>query len=205
VDPEVVIQVLESLNSSVVVSGEVRATVPVTGARRLIDVLSAAGGLPASASHTVRIIRGNPPRTITVNLGPDFDNGDAANTLVYPRDIVQVPRSGMIYVLGAFKNQGQLALDQSRPLTLLQVAALSGGVGWEAHYSDLRLIRTTGTERHMVNVDIKKVMNGKEPDPILQSGDIVYLPTSQLKAAAKNLGVGGVFGVVSLLISLRGI
>ncbi|MDP9039992.1 MAG: polysaccharide biosynthesis/export family protein [Acidobacteriota bacterium] len=205
-DPEIIIQVIESLNSSVTVAGELRGSIPITGARRLIDVLSAAGGLPASASHTVRIVRpGNPPRTITVNLGADLTNSEAAEMLVYPRDIIQISRSGVIFVLGAFKAQGSLPLDQSMPLTLIQVAALSGGVGYEGRYEDLRLIRTFGSERRVVKVDIKKVLNGHAPDPVLQANDIVYLPTNQMKAAAKSLGVGGIIGLVSLVISLRGL
>lgn len=205
-NPEITIQVLESLNSSVTIAGDIRAQVPITGARRLIDVLSAAGGLPASASHTVKIIRpGNPAKTIVVDLGTDLANSQGADMLVYPRDIIQVARSGQVFVLGAFRTQGSLALDQSMPLTLMQVAALSGGVGYEGRFEDLRLIRTFGAERRVVKVDIKKVLNGKNADPVLQANDIVYLPTNQLKAAAKSLGIGGVIGVVSLLISLRGL
>ncbi len=205
-NPEITIQVIESLNSSVTIAGEIRASVPITGARRLIDVLSAAGGLPVGASHTVRIVRpGTPPRTIVVDLGVDLTNSTAADMLVYPRDIIQVSRAGVIFVLGAFKVQGALPLDQSMPLTLMQVAALSGGVGYEGRYADLRLIRTFGAERKVVKVDIKKVLNGRAPDPVLQASDIVYLPTNQMKAAAKSLGIGGVLGVVSLLISFRGL
>ena len=89
------------------------------------------------------------------------------------------------------------------PLTLIQVAALSGGIGFEGRYEDLRLIRTFGNERRVVQVDIKKILNGKEADPILQANDIVFLPTNQMKAALKSLGIGGVIGMVTLLISLR--
>ncbi|MCA1693462.1 MAG: polysaccharide export protein, partial [Actinobacteria bacterium] len=130
-------------------------------------------------------------------------NSDAANMLIYPRDIIQISRAGVIYVLGAFRNQGSLALDQSMPLTLIQVAALSGGIGYEGRYEDLRLIRTFGNERRLVQVDIKKVIQGKSPDPILQANDIVFLPTNNMKAALKSLGIGGVVGMVSLLISLK--
>jgi len=94
-------------------------------------------------------------------------------------------------------------LDQSSPLTLLQLAALSGGVGWEAQYGDLRLIRTVGGERKLVQLNIKKVINGQAPDPILQANDIVFLPTNQMKAVLKSLGIGGVLGLVSLVYSLH--
>jgi polysaccharide export outer membrane protein len=123
--------------------------------------------------------------------------------LVYPRDIIQISRAGVVYVLGAFKSQGAVPLDQATPLTLMQLAALSAGVGYEGRYDDLRIIRTVGTERKVVDVDIKKVLNGKAPDPILESNDIVFLPTNPMKAALKNLGIGGVLGLVSLIYSLH--
>lgn len=203
IDPEVIIQVADSINSSVTVTGEVRQVVPVTGARPLLGVLAAAGGLPANASHTVRIVRPGRAEPIVVNLGTDLTSSEGANILVYPRDIIQVSRAGVVFVLGAFKNQGSLPLDQSMPLTLMQVAALSGGVGYEGRYEDLRLVRTFGNERRVVQVDIKKVLYGKAPDPILQANDIVFLPTNNMKAALKSLGIGGVVGMVSLLVSLH--
>ena len=104
----------------------------------------------------------------------------------------------MVYVLGAFARQGAVPLDQATPLTLLQVASLSGGINFEGRYADLRLIRTVGTERKVVDVDIKKVRNGKAPDPVLQANDIIFLPTDEMKAMLKSLGVGGVLGLVSI-------
>jgi len=104
---------------------------------------------------------------------------------------------------GAFSRQGAVPLDQATPLTLLQVASLSGGINFEGRYADLRLIRTVGTERKVVKVDIKKVRNGRAPDPVLQANDIVFLPTDAMKATMKNLGVGGVLGIVSLLYAIH--
>jgi polysaccharide export outer membrane protein len=205
-DPVVIIQVLESINGSVIITGEVKYVVPVTGPRRLIDVISTAGGLPANASHTLRIIRAGPDgleKTIVVNLGADLTASSDAGMLVYPRDIIQVSRAGLVYVLGAFKNQTAVPLDQATPLTLLQLAALSGGIGFEGAYSDLRLIRTEGDKRVVVKVDIKKIRDGKEPDPVLQANDIVFLPTDDIKAMLKNLGVGGLLGIVSLLYTIH--
>lgn len=202
-NPEILIQVVESINSSVTVAGEVRSVVPVTGARPLISILAAAGGLPSTASHTVRIVRPGRAEPMVVNLGTDLTNSEGANMLIYPRDIIQVSRAGVVFVLGAFKQQGSLPLDQSMPLTLMQVAALSGGIGYEARYDDLRLVRTFGNERKVVELDIKKILNGQAPDPILQANDIVFLPTNQMKAAMKSLGVGGVIGLVGFLISFH--
>ena len=121
--------------------------------------------------------------------------------LVYPRDIIQISRARVVYVLGAFAHQGAVPLDQATPLTLLQLVALSGGVGFEGKYDDLRLIRTIGNDRKVVEVDIKKVRDGEAPDPVLQSNDIVFLPTNAMKAAIKSIGTGGVLGIISIILA----
>ena len=202
-DPEVTIQVLDTVNGSVLVTGEVHSIVPVSTERSLREVLLIAGGLPASASHTVKIVRPGMAEPIVIDLGTDLAASSTANFPVRPHDIIQVSRASVVYVLGAFAHQGAVPLDQATPLTLLQVASLSGGINFEGRYADLRLIRTVGTERKVVDVDIKKVRNGKAPDPVLQANDIIFLPTDAMKATMKNLGVGGVLGIVSLLYAIH--
>ena len=125
--PEITIQVLDTVNSSVMITGEVQRTIPVTTQRSLREVLLAAGGLPANANHTVKIVRPGVEEPIVVNLGTDLAASAAANIPVRPHDIIQITRASLVYVLGAFSRQGSLPLDQATPLTLLQAAAISGG------------------------------------------------------------------------------
>jgi polysaccharide export outer membrane protein len=202
-NPEVTIQVLDTVNGSAIVTGEIHAAVPVATERSLREVLLIAGGLPANASHTIKIVRPGLADPIVVDLGTDLASSTAANVPVRPHVIIQITRASVVYVLGAFSHQGAVQLDQASPLTLLQVVALSGGIGFEGQYNDLRLIRTVGSERKLVEVDIKKVRDGKAPDPVLQANDLVFLPTNSMKAILKNLGTGGVIGLVSVLIALR--
>lgn len=202
-NPHVIITVAETVNGSVMITGEVRAQIPVANQRSLREVLLSAGGLPANASHTIKIVRPGVAEPIVVELGTDLAASAAANIPVHPHDIIQVTRASVVYVLGAFSRQGSVPLDQSTPLTLLQLAALSGGINFEGKYNDLRLIRTVGTERKVVQVDIKKIRDGKANDPILQANDIVFLPTDSMKAVLKNLGIGGVLGMVSLIYALK--
>jgi polysaccharide export outer membrane protein len=202
-NPQVIIQVAETVNGSAMITGEVRAQIPVANQRSLREVLLAAGGLPANASHTIKIVRPGVTEPIVVELGTDLAASAAANIPIHPHDIIQVTRASVVYVLGAFSRQGAIPLDQATPLTLLQLAALSGGINFEGKYKDLRLIRTVGTERKVVQVDIKKIRDGKANDPILQANDIVFLPTDNTKAVLKSLGIGGVLGMVFLLYSLK--
>ncbi|HEX3569444.1 MAG TPA: polysaccharide biosynthesis/export family protein [Acidobacteriaceae bacterium] len=201
--PDVFIQVLQTVNGAALITGEMRAEVPVTQNRSLREVLLTAGGLPANASHTIKIVRRGQKDPIVINLGTDLASSAAADVPILPNDIIQVTRASVVYVLGAFLRQGAVPLDQATPLTLMQCAALSGGINFEGKYGDLRIIRTYGNERKFVNVDVKKIREGKAPDPILQANDIVYLPTSDMKGVLKNLGVGGVFGMLSLILTLR--
>jgi len=204
-DPEVIIQVLDTVNGSVIITGEMHNVVPVSSERSLREVLLTAGGLPANASHTIKIVRQGMPDPIVVDLGTDLASSPAANVPVRPHDIIQISRASVVYVLGAFARQGQIPLDQAQPLTLLQAAALSGGINFEGQYNDLRLIRTITKDgkpdRVLVSLDIKKIRAGKADDPILQANDIIFLPSNEMKASLKSIGSAGILSLVSILIA----
>lgn len=199
-DPQVSIQVTESPNSLVTVSGEIHGVFPVAPGKRLLDVLSLAGGLPATASHTIVIQRPGVPEPIVVDLGTDPARSAGANIPIFPRDTIVISRVGVVYLLGAFKIQGAVPITQNAPLTLMQIAAMGGGPGFEGKFDDLRLIRTSGATRTVVRVDLKKVLRGKAPDPVLQADDIVFLPTNAIKAAIRVGGISTLLGVASILL-----
>ena len=199
-DPQVTLQVMESATQVVTVTGEAHAIIPVSGVRHLLEILAAAGGLPPSASHTITIDRPGAPQPIVVELATDPLRSAASNVAVYPGDTIVVARVGVVYLLGEFKNPGAIPIEQNSPLTLLEAASLGGGPLFDGRYSDLRIIRTVNRQRTLVPVDIKKVMRGKAPDPILQADDILYLPTSAAKAAISSGGVGVLLNLVSIIL-----
>jgi polysaccharide export outer membrane protein len=198
VSPQVTIQETEGPNSVVTVIGEAHGSIPVSGSRRLFDVLSAAGGLPNTASHVITIHRPGVAGPIAVDLGSDPARSDLANIPLFPGDTVVIARIGVVYMLGEFKTPGSIPLTPYAPLTLTQAASLSGGVNFAGKLSDLHLIRTTGDRRTVVTLDINAIFRGKAPDPILQPNDILYLPSDVLKVAIQQGGVGAVLGAASL-------
>ena len=221
-DPQVSIQIMESPNQTATVIGELHGLVAIIGERRLYDVLAAVGGgggfssttttvvvggggLPATASHVITINRPGVAQPITVDMGTDPAKSTEANIPIFPRDTIVVSRVGVVYLLGAFKTQGAVPLSQNSPMTLMKVAALTGGTGFEGKQGDLRIIRSVGTGRQVVRVDLKKIINGQAPDPVLQPEDIVFLPSSSMKAAIKNGGIGTLLGIVSILLVSSGI
>jgi len=199
-DPQVSLQLIESPNQIATVTGEVRAIVPLKGSKRLYDVLATAGGFPITASHVITINRVGQDEPIVVDLGTDPATSEHANIPIFAGDTIVMAKTGVVYMLGAFKTQGAVPLQQNTPLTLMQAAALSGGPGFEGKYADMRLIRTIGLERKVVKIDMKRVMNGKDPDPVLQVDDIVLLPSSVMKSAIKSGGLGTLIGFASILV-----
>ena len=199
-NPQVTIQVTESAGQFATVSGEMHGIVPIAGERRLLDVLAVVGALPASASHVVTVQRPGVDKPIIVDLGSDPTKSAQANIPILPRDTIIISRVGVVYMLGAFRTQSAIPLQQTSPLTLLQATTLAGGAGYEGKYKDLRIIRTTGLERKLVEVNYKRIEQGRDPDPILQADDIVFLPTDLFKGALKNGGIGTLTSIASLLL-----
>lgn len=198
-NPQVTIVLTESPNQVVTLAGEMHGVLPVVGTRRLYDVLSAGGGLPVTASHMITINRPGVDGPIVVDLGTDPARSERANVPVFAGDTIVVARIGVVYLLGAFKNQGAFPIRENSPLTLMQLAAIGGGVGFEGRLNELKIVRTEGVERKVVQIDIKKVIEGKAPDPVLQPDDIVFLPTSAMKAAIKSGGISTLIGLASIL------
>jgi polysaccharide export outer membrane protein len=197
-DPQVTLQILESTNGVITVGGEAHAVIPASTEHRLFEILALAGGLPATASHTLTINRPGVAQPIVVNLGNDPMHSQDANIPVYPGDTIVLARVGVVYMLGEFKTAGVIQIQQNSPLTLLQATSVAGGILFDGKFQDLRIIRTIDKQRTLVKVDVKRVMLGKDPDPLLQADDIVYLPTSAVKAALISGGLNVLLSVANL-------
>ena len=200
VNPQVTVQLTESPNAVATVTGESHGLVPIIGNKRLLDVLSASGGLPPTASHIVTINRPGVDQPIIVDLGTDPAHSARADVPVFAHDTIVISRIGVVYMLGEFKNSVSIPLQKNSPLTLMQAVSLSGGTIHEGKFNDLRIIRTTGNSRSVIRVDLKKIMFGKAPDPVLQADDVVFLPTDPIKVATTLGGIGTVIGIVSILV-----
>ncbi|MGA7157529.1 MAG: polysaccharide biosynthesis/export family protein [Acidobacteriaceae bacterium] len=200
-DPQVTLQITEGPNAVVTIIGEVHAVVPVVGSRHLLDVLSSAGGLPPTASHVITINRPGVPKPIVVDLGTDPLRSALGNIPVFPGDTIVVSRIGLVYMLGSFKSaSGTIQLNAYTPLTLTEATALSGGVKFEGKFDDLRIIRTVGDRRTVAVYNIKKVLDGKVPDPILEPNDIVYLPPQEFKQLISSGGLGTILSIADLAL-----
>ena len=196
--PDVLISVEDSTVDIIGVMGEVNGprAIPAYAPMNLLDAISAAGGLKPDASHSISILRKGSAEPLLVVLNSNPANAISQNIPLYPGDRAIVPRTGVVYVVGAVFHAGAFPISPDTPMTLIQAVTLSGGPGFQAAKGDTRIIRTTGATRREIHTDLGKVMAGKAPDPVLQSDDIVFIPTDFLKAAIKGGGVGIAIGLV---------
>jgi polysaccharide biosynthesis/export protein len=123
---------------------------------------------------------------ITINLNELMESGDATNNIILQAgDIVTVPHSGIVYVLGGVSRPGGFVLANDRgQMTTLKILALAGGLSTTAKSDHAVIVRKDSQgQQHEVAVDLKKVMKRQSEDVQLQPSDILYVPNSPGKQA----------------------
>ena len=186
VHPQVTLLVREYATQGVAVTGEVRkpGVYQVLGPRTLAQVLTEAGGLTETASPKITIQRRNGERLTASVREPD---GNSTGILLQPGDTVTVLRAGIAYLVGDVARSGGYVMNDNGELSVAQLVAVGGGLLPTAKASKARLVRKTANGREQLEVDLKKILQGKTPDLPLQSDDILFVPNSALRSAATRL------------------
>jgi polysaccharide biosynthesis/export protein len=187
-DPHVSILVDEFASQGVSVLGEVArpGVYPVMGDRRLVDLVTAAGGLTDKAGREVTIThRDQTDKPQTVELSRTMTSNPDSNIPVFGGDTIEVHRAPIIYVVGDVGRPSGLLIDNGK-LSVLQALALAGGANRTAKLNDSRILRKgngpTGTVE--TKVQLKKMLEAKAPDIELEANDILFVPLSGAKVAA---------------------
>ena len=184
-DPQVSVFIREYGSKKVSVIGAVGkpGVYEMLGPRTLLQILSEAGGLEKEAGSHLYVIRAAPEgttETIPVGVGDLLMNRNPElNLAVQPGDVVSVPidRPVYIYVDGAVKTPGRLEELASRPITLLQAIAKAGGTTERASLKGIKILRrgADGTQTD-IPVNLKRIRQGRQSDPLLEEGDVVVVP-----------------------------
>lgn len=183
-DPHVELLEKEYATQGVSVLGQVAhpGVYPVLGPRSLTDLISEAGGLTPLASTEATIKhRIGTQDTVTVGIPNESDQLLSNDVEVQPGDTVYIPKAGIVYVLGDVGRPGGFLMQNSGKITLLEAVALAAGANPTASADKTRIIRKTGTGLKEADVDLKRILKGKQPDLVLQAEDIVYIPPSGVK------------------------
>ncbi len=187
-NPHVTISVAEYANG-ISLLGEIAkpGVYPVSGPRRLYDVLAAAGGLTQNAGNKVTITpKDSAKSAAVVNISRDPSKSSEGNILVNPGDTVIVAKAEIVYVVGEVVTPSGLMLDGREPLTVLSAIAMAHGTNHDAKLDKVRIIRKTDQGRTEIPVPLSKIMSAKEKDIPLQADDIVFVPSSAARSAARR-------------------
>jgi polysaccharide export outer membrane protein len=192
------VSVKEFRHQQVMVSGAVAhpGSYEIIGPRTLLEVLGKAGGLSdyEKAGDLVYVIRcQNAParmqatqceatkpfspgsQTIVIDLRRLLTEGAyGLNIPIKHGDVIYVPPAQLVYVMGAVRKPGQVAVKNN--LTVTKAVALSMGVDPQLASKNISIIRFDEQgQRVIIPVNLKAVMKGEAPDPRLKENDIVYV------------------------------
>src|SRR5277367_331577 len=182
IDPHVTVAIVEFASQGATVMGEVRTpgVYPTLGSRKLLDMLSVAGGLQTTAGKTVSIVHRDDPQhpvTIALQSGPATMYAQE-NPVILPGDTVIVAKAGVVYVIGDVLKPGGFLIDNNSPISVMQSITLAGGWDKTAALSKTKLIRKTPEGREEVDLDLKHVTYGSQADISVKDGDILFVPSS---------------------------
>ncbi len=199
-NPHITVSETEFASQGASVLGEVRSpgVYPTLGTRRLLDMLSLAGGISTTAGRLVSIVhRGDPQHPVQIALQPTPASLHAqVNPVIVPGDTVIVAKAGVVYIIGDVSRPGGILVDNNERLSLIEALALAGGMNKTAALSQTKLIRKLPAGREEVDLDLKHVLYGKQADVLMSDGDILYVPSSLGKTLLYR-GTEAAFGLAT--------
>lgn len=188
--PHVSVTVTEYANGISLLGEVLRPGVyPTGGARRLYDVIAAAGGLTQNAGTLVTISHPqHPDKPEAVTISRDPSKAPDGNVLISPGDTVVVGKAGVIYVVGEVVQPSGFIMDGEGSFTVLKAIAMAKGVSRSAKLNATKVIRKNDKGFIEIPVPLSKIMSAKADDIVLKPDDIVFVPTNVAKnAAARTL------------------
>jgi polysaccharide biosynthesis/export protein len=201
-DPQVTVYISEFRSQPVTVAGGVDkpGTFQTEGPKTLITVLMMAGGLksPGPDITVTRDLKYGPiplPEahtdaaghysTVDLKVKDVLDaSSPAANLIIRPNDVISVSTDQrLVYIIGQVTKPGSVELVTRDSVSLMEVLAAAGGLTNIAAPGSTAILRLSsqGLYQKVGSVDLKKVMTGQIEDRILSAGDIVVVPSSNLK------------------------
>jgi polysaccharide export outer membrane protein len=207
-DPQITASLTEDQSRPVSVIGSVNAPGihNLSGPKRLVDVISLAGGVKGDAGSRVIVTREqkwgkipvsgsivDPPTgssTATLSLDDLISLKDPSqNIWIEPNDVVSIPHAEIVYVVGNVKKAGGFQLSTHPSISVVQALSLAEGLDKDAAPGRAKIIRETpgGDGRPAeIPVDIKGIFEGKLPDIALRGNDILFIPNSAAKSASRR-------------------
>ena len=179
------VQVREFRARPISVIGAVQTPGPLEFAGRwsLLEAITAAGGLAPSHGRTAYVIR-HADNGLTDQVAIDLDDllvraDPRVNIPIFPNDLINIPATLeiTIYFLGEVSQPGALTFKSTERLTLLAAVARAGGLTDRAGRK-IKIRREEAGKAREIEVDYKRIVDGKDPDVALREGDVVVVKES---------------------------
>jgi polysaccharide export outer membrane protein len=183
-DVSVVIKDFANKPVSIVGAVQHPGSLNISGRWFLLQAISAAGGLTEGAGRKIYILRkGEKGLADTLEVSTDdlFRNATQVwNIPIYPGDVVNIPGRSIvrIYCIGEVKTPGAVELAADDRITLLSVLAKAGGLTDRASKTIRVKHRDTSGKDVETVYEYKRILSGKDPDPVLKADDIVIVKES---------------------------
>lgn len=223
VNPQISAYVSETRSQPVVVTGAVTqpGTFQLAGKRTLLDMLVTAGGPNKDAGSTLTIRRNTQFGMLT---GPGVRTTDEGKYTVLeikledvlgahatfsdlpvkPYDVISVSahQTKNVYIMGEVNKPGTVELVSANQMPLSTLLAMAGGLTHQASAKKTRIIGTgtDGDNRRVVSeVNLQRIIDGHAPDVELSSGDIVVVPSNQMRVYLQALSMSLMTSPIYLL------
>ena len=203
-DPQLVASVAEFHSQPISVVGAVNqpGAQQLQGKKTLMQVISMVGGFRSDAGNTLSIARESQwgvlplPNAQTDPTGkysiaeisiPELLQAKTPqlNILIMPNDVITIPASETVYVVGDVHKAGGFLLGERKNMTVLQALAMAEGVAGTSDSKHSKIIHhaADNTQRTETPVNVKLILAGKAEDVPLDGGDILFVPGSISKKA----------------------
>ena len=185
-NPKVGISLLEIKSETASIAGAINkpGMYTISQGMRLADLVANAGGIAsrlydsmvldaADYSKSVFIRRG---KAIPVDFAKAIEQGDPDdNVLLRKGDYIFIATrdNSMVYLIGDVKSPQRRVLLPN--MGLLELISSCGGIN-ETHWSYAIIIRGGVSAPKLYKIDIDGVLQGRKPNVLLESGDVVYIP-----------------------------
>ncbi|MBZ5667966.1 MAG: SLBB domain-containing protein [Acidobacteriia bacterium] len=222
--PEPIVSIAEYRSQPVSVVGAVNTpgVIQLQGRKTLMEMLSLAGGLRPDAGGQVEITRevtyGRVPAgkeatdpsgkfsTAKIEVAKIL-NGDnpSDNIVIFPHDVISIPRAELIYVTGEVHKPGGFPLTTNSAVSVLQAISLAEGLGPQASAKNAKIFRPRGdgSEKQEIPVNVAGILAGKASDVTLMPRDILFIPDSMSKKAGVRAAEAAIQTVTGVVIWRR--
>lgn len=219
--PKVTVEVTEFGSQPVSILGSVNkpGVHQLRGGKNLVEVLAMAEGMKPEAGNLIKVTRRKPAGTVPSASWKEDASGQfltteigvkalleartpEANIQIHPHDVISIPRSDLVYVMGSVRKPGGFMLAERESITVLQAVSMAEGVAPGSAPQRARILRQSAdssASREIV-IDVKQILANKAPDQKMQPNDILFIPSSAMKVVSMKAVEAGLQMATGLVI-----